>query len=195
MKPMPTFPKGEPAFIPLLKSHQPFIPNWDTSRSCGADELDATRGISVEPQFPDAETLLDTAVADIRRFLTEAKLAGTAITCSIRHIDGLVFEEYRLTVSAGAIVIEASDLEGARRAIYYLMDKLAYSPFLPFGSETRTPWLRNRISRCFFGPIKRPPHNIDELMNDIDYYPEEYLSRLAHEGINGLWLTITFREI
>ena len=32
-------------------------------------------------------------------------------------------------------------------------------------------------------------------MNDIDYYPEEYLSRLAHEGVNGLWLTITFREI
>ena len=32
-------------------------------------------------------------------------------------------------------------------------------------------------------------------MNDIDYYPDEYLSRLAREGVNGLWLTITFKDI
>ena len=32
-----------------------------------------------------------------------------------------------------------------------------------------TPWLKNRISRCFFGPIKRPPFNRDELMDDVDY--------------------------
>ena len=68
-------------------------------------------------------------------------------------------------------------------------------PYLPIGTKTKHYWLKNRISRCFFGPIKRPPFNIDELMNDIDYYPDEYLSRLAHEGVNGLWLTITFREI
>ncbi|MBP5639776.1 MAG: hypothetical protein J6X55_09880 [Victivallales bacterium] len=195
MKPMPTFPKGEPAFIPLLKSHQPFIPNWDTERVCASNELDATRGIQVQMDFPDNEKLLDTAVFDLNRFLDEAGLKGTAISCVIRQTSGLAFETYIVTVTSNGIQLEASDLEGARRAIYYLMDKLAFSPFLPIESETRTPWLKNRISRCFFGPIKRPPHNIDELMNDIDYYPEEYLSRLAHEGINGLWLTITFREI
>ena len=28
---------------------------------------------------------------------------------------------------------------------------------------TGKPWLENRISRCFFSPIKRPPFNRDEL--------------------------------
>jgi hypothetical protein len=68
-------------------------------------------------------------------------------------------------------------------------------PFLPIGVIDRHPWLKNRISRCFFGPIKRPPLNRDELMDDIDYYPDPYLDRLAHEGVNGLWLTIRFRDL
>ena len=58
----------------------------------------------------------------------------------------------------------------------------------------KSPWLTNRISRCFFGPIKRPPYNRDELMDDIDYYPDAYLDRLAREGVNGLWLTIEFKD-
>ena len=57
------------------------------------------------------------------------------------------------------------------------------------------PWLENRISRCFFGPIKRPPFNRDELMDDIDYYPEAYLAQLRDEGVNGLWLTVEFRDL
>ena len=62
-------------------------------------------------------------------------------------------------------------------------------------TEGKVPWLKNRISRCFFGPIKRPPFNRDELADDIDYYPDEYLKRLAREGVNGLWLTGELREL
>lgn len=58
----------------------------------------------------------------------------------------------------------------------------------------RDPWLTNRISRCFFGPIKRAPYFRDELNDDIDYYPEPYVERLAREGVNGLWLTIEFSD-
>ena len=32
-------------------------------------------------------------------------------------------------------------------------------------------------------------------MDDVDYYPPQYLNRLAHEGINGLWLTVTFKDL
>jgi hypothetical protein len=32
-------------------------------------------------------------------------------------------------------------------------------------------------------------------MDDAEYYPENYLNRLAHEGVNGLWLTIEFRDL
>ena len=59
----------------------------------------------------------------------------------------------------------------------------------------RKPFVRHRISRCFFGPTNRPPFFIDELTNDVDYYPEEYLNKLAHEGVNGLWLTMYFRDL
>ena len=67
-------------------------------------------------------------------------------------------------------------------------------PAPPVG-EGRPPWLRERISRCFFGPIKRAPYFRDELMDDVDYYPEEYLKRLQREGVNGLWLTVAFRDL
>ena len=62
-------------------------------------------------------------------------------------------------------------------------------------AKGRAPWLENRISRCCFGPIKRPPFNRDELMDDVDYYPDAYLRRLASEGVNGLWLTVEFRDL
>ena len=56
-------------------------------------------------------------------------------------------------------------------------------------------WVKNRISRCYFGPIKRPPLNHDELMDDVDYYPEPYLARLQREGVNGLWLTVEWQDL
>ena len=62
--------------------------------------------------------------------------------------------------------------------------------------QTNAPyWVKNRISRCYFGPIKRPPLNRDELMDDVDYYPEPYLERLQREGVNGLWLTVEWRDL
>ena len=55
--------------------------------------------------------------------------------------------------------------------------------------------IRNRISRSYYGPTHRPPNNIDELLSDVDYYPEPYLSTLAAEGINVLWLTVVLSEV
>ncbi len=190
---MPPFPQGELKFVELLKKHEPFVPNWE-KRTCLPEEADLTCGVALEVEFPDPEKLLDTAYSDFRRFTAEAGLQGD-FPVKVRYIAGFSFEEYRLTVSESEISLEASDTEAVRRGIYYLMDQLSGSPFMKRGEVMRTPWLKNRISRCFFGPIKRPPFNIDELMNDIDYYPEEYLSRLAREGVNGLWLTVVFREI
>ena len=69
------------------------------------------------------------------------------------------------------------------------------APLLPITTIEKKPVIVRRISRCFFGPIKRPPAMRDELMDDVDYYPDQYLNRLAHEGVNGLWLTIEFRDL
>ena len=94
--------------------------------------------------------------------------------------------------AAGDVTITAEDDEGLRRAVYYYQDRVRAGDLR---SCVRRPWLRNRISRNFFTPIKRPPFNEDELMDDIDYYPEPYLDRLAHEGVNGLWITVSWREL
>ena len=56
-------------------------------------------------------------------------------------------------------------------------------------------WAKNRISRCPTAPIKRPPDNRDELLEPIDYYTEEFLSQIAGEGVNGLWIPVRFREL
>ena len=102
-------------------------------------------------------------------------------------------ESYRIDVAAdGKVTITTEDDDGLRRAVYYYQDRVRAGDLK---SCVRKPWVRNRISRCFFGPIKRPPLNHDELMDDVDYYPEAYLDRLAHEGVNGLWLTVEWRDI
>lgn len=56
-------------------------------------------------------------------------------------------------------------------------------------------WARNRISRCPTAPIKRPPDNRDELLEPTDYYTDEFLSQVAGEGVNGLWIPVRFREL
>lgn len=107
------------------------------------------------------------------------------------RVDG--YESYRIDVAAdGNVTITTEDDEGLRRAVYYYQDRVRAGDLK---SCVRKPWVRNRISRCFFGPIKRPPLNHDELMDDVDYYPEAYLDRLAHEGINGLWITVEWRDL
>ena len=191
---MPPYPQGELRFVELLKKHIPFVPHWDET-SASKNTLDLKRGVYLQIDFPDPEQLLTSAYGDFQRFLRECGLDGKSIPLAVRHLPGCEKEEYCLTVSDSEMELAASDTEGIRRGLYFFQDLIAISPYLEKRSIRRKPWLKNRISSCFFGPIKRPPFNIDELMNDIDYYPEEYLSKLAHEGINGLWLTITFRDI
>ena len=73
--------------------------------------------------------------------------------------------------------------------------ELAEDPPPAYDVPKGTPWLENRISRCFFSPIKRAPFYRDELKDDIDYYPDNYLERLRREGVNGLWLTVVLGDL
>ena len=129
---------------------------------------------------------LETVADDLRDFL-----GGTRKLCLRRgKVEGA--ESYRVEVTPEAVTLTAEDDDGMRRAVYWFEDRVLAGDL---HAAVRKPWLRHRISRCFFGPIKRPPFNRDELMDDIDYYPDAYLNRLAHEGVNGLWLTVEFRDL
>jgi hypothetical protein len=171
--------------------------NW-TRTHAGKDEVDLSNGVEIQTAFPALNNNLETAYNDLNIFLTAAKISlNGKYKIIIEKADNACFEAYKLDIKPDSCRIQANDSEGVRRAIYYLEDLLLASdgPFLRIGVIERKPWLKSRISRCFFGPIKRPPLNRDELMDDVDYYPDEYLNRLAHEGINGLWLTIAFSDL
>ena len=194
----PPFPAEEPAFIEELRGRSGSRVQWDMALCPERNEADFRSGLVLEMEFPDPGRLLETVELDFCRFLdgTGMRKAGAAPVAA-RKAEDLRGEDFRLAVTPDSIVVEAGDTEGIRRGLYFLMDLLEGSraPFLPLGISMHQCWLKNRISRCFFGPIKRPPFNRDELMDEIDYYPEEYLSRLAREGVNGLWLTVVFREV
>ena len=155
-------------------------------------------GVKICNNFSNPENSLETAFSDLSNFFTAAGISlGGEYDIIVERGNTDCYESYQLDIKADCCRIMAGDSEGIRRAIYYLEDLLlgADGPFLPLGVIKRKPWLRSRISRCFFGPIKRPPLNRDELMDDVDYYPDEYLNRLACEGVNGLWLTVAFSDL
>jgi hypothetical protein len=188
-------------FIKDLQKPSVFHIKWSPEARAGKDELDLSKGAELRLEFPDPEGVLKTANDDLIKFL---KVGGIHRPGGIPVVIGKfdtgilpVFESFKIEVTGKDIKIFSGDTEGIRRGIYHLEEMLLSSqgPFLPIGISQHKPWLKNRISRCFFGPIKRPPFNRDELIDEIDYYPEEYLNRLAHEGVNGLWLTIVFRDL
>ena len=160
-------------------------------------ELDFRQGIRFAPDFPDPQGLLQTAYQDFRAFLKSINLNDTGpCPLIIEHARTSIFEEYRVVVQKDRIAILSADTEGIRRGLIHLEDMIlsrgAYC--LPIGVTARKPVIRTRISRCFYGPINRPPRCRDELTDDVNYYPDGYLNRLAHNGVNVLWLTITFED-
>lgn len=161
-------------------------------------EVDLSTGVNLIFDSPDTAKLLQTAYQDLKDFFNECNIALTGDYKIITELDNTLTDDaFKIIISKNSCRIIGGNTEGIRRGIYHFEDLLlgADGPFLPLGEIHQAPWIKNRISRCFFGPIKRPPLNRDELIDDVDYYPDEYLNRLAHEGVNGLWLTIAFSDL
>jgi len=193
-------PPGEESwtFVEDLKKPLPFVLFWKDGSAPQPGQIDLRAGLTVKRDFPDEKGVLKTAYADLDGFIAFTKLGktgGLSVTTEKAATD--VLEAYSIEVSPTGIRLLASDAEGIRRAIFHLEELIAAAdgPFLSLGVITKKPWLKNRITRCFFGPIKRPPLNRDELMDEVDYYPDAYLNRLAHEGVNGLWLSVEWKDI
>jgi len=198
LKPVPAQPGMEAwKFVSDLQS-----PLWSDHlwrpRKASPNEADLRGGVRVEANFPDQEKLLETAYADLSDFLKAGNISQNgSFVIETARADTPVFEAYRIEATKDRCRILAADAEGIRRGIFQVEDMMlrAGGPFLPVGTLERKPFIKSRISRCFFGPIKRPPMNRDELTDDVDYYPDQYLNRFAHDGINGLWLTIAFKDL
>ena len=155
--------------------------------------------INLEIEFSDPR--LETAYGDFLRF---AKCVGIEITplgMPLRVVRGEsdCFEAYVIKVTEGGVDVIAADTEGIRRAIYYIEDEMMRleGARLELGEIRRRPFIKKRISRCYFSPASHSAieETANELCDDVDYYPDEYLSRLAHDGINALWLGASLRYL
>ncbi|MGD7706091.1 hypothetical protein ACQCX1_07605 [Propionibacteriaceae bacterium Y2014] len=169
-----------------------------TPRTARAEEADLAAGwrLTVSSRLP-ADPLV-TAFADLAEFGAAGTVPSDGPYLIMVDLDAeLADEEHRIVVEPTRCRLLAGGVEGIRRAVFWVEEMMlaAGGPYLPLGEHHRTPVITTRISRCFFGPINRPPANRDELADDVDYYPEHYLNRLAHEGVNGLWLTVRFRDL
>lgn len=141
--------------------------------------------------------LLYTAYADFARFADIYEISGNSYPVRIEKIDTDIYESYEIEVKESEAIIRCRDTEGARRAIIYIQDEICRleGAFLKKGKIQRRPWIKSRITRGFFSPTNRAPKFGDELFDDIDYYPDEYLNRLAHDGTNGIWIYTSFRAL
>lgn len=196
-EPPPSPPQGEWAFVDALAAPMTWMPHW-TRTEAASGEASLLAGVTVDAAFPDPQGVLDTAYQDLRTFFESVHIpADGPYRIVTEQASTERFETFRLVVSETECRIVAGDAEGIRRGIFFLEDQLLAGdgPFLALGETERSPFIHTRISRCFFGPIKRPPKNKDELLDDVDYYPPNYLNRIAHDGVNALWLTIEFRNI
>ena len=198
-KPVPPQP-GEDTwkFIDDLKAPMWTKHTWEKAVP-GPRQADLSKGVVIKEGFPDPKGRLETAYADLRSFF-----AAGNISCNndnymivVNESKDYKGESFRIDIKPDGCYIFAGDEDGIRRAVFQIEDEMLRlrGPFLTLGTVEKHPVVQRRISRCFFGPIKRFPKMKDELMDDVDYYPDQYLNRLAHEGVNGLWLTIEFRDL
>lgn len=172
-------------------------PAYYGTRAAKSSEFDAGR-IYIAQKYPDdPDGLLDTVYQDLDLFFKVYGIGGNRYPIRITKGETEKFEAYSIDITADGITVTANDTEGVRRALIYIEDELRRreAAFLEPCTIYRTPHIRSRITRCFFSPINRPPKYGDELSDEIDYYPEEYLNRLMHDGANGVWIYTRFSDI
>lgn len=181
------------AFSPLLNEpyHRPV--RW-RSRKVRAGEVAVGEGLRLlgAPAGHEYEAVLQ----DFQCFLSCQSIPST---CGLPLSIGICQEEeddHVVRVDLRSVTVRAGGARGLRSALTWMEDEMLArgGPFLPLGIRRRSAVVKTRLSRCFFGPIQRPPFHRNELADEIDYYPEPYLNRLAHEGVTGLWITMNLRE-
>ncbi len=191
--------------------HKDAPPAWHL-RPIKQGEADLSSCILVQ-DFPDEEGLLETAYEDFTCFLKVCGIWHTfnrvcshctapskeeipVYTIRTAYKETVCFEAYEIEVGEQACTLYAQDTEGIRRGLIWLEDEMSRreGPYLSLGRTERRPYVKTRISRNFFSPTSHEEGE-EELATAEDYYPEAYLNRLAHDGINGLWIFVHFKTL
>lgn len=104
-------------------------------------------------------------------------------------------EAFHITIHTAGATIVARDSSGVRRALFYLQDEMSIrrAPCLPLGSIFRWAQIEDRIVRSPVAPYRWLSGW--ELEQDKDFYPDEYLNKIAHAGMNGIWVAGLFSRM
>lgn len=176
-----------------VHTHKPSV--WNM-REATEKEVFIT-SLKICADFPDSEAVLKAAYEDFEKFLEISGCCeGDDFVFRTVHSRVMAEESYRITVSENECLIESADTEGIRRALFYIEDEMhrREGTFLPFGVIFRYAVIKRRISRGFLNPHYCPGCE-GELEDDTEYYTDDYLNRLAHDGVNGLWVQERLRVI
>lgn len=175
-------------------------PMRNAKREADADtEVSLAEGYRLDAgDFSDA-VHIDVVLGDMRAFMStvmgvEPVDDGYLLTLKRGEVDGGA-QAHVIEIHTEGCVITAANLDGARRAVFRLQDHMALrrAPILPLGREQQSARIKTRIIRSPIAPYRWLSGW--ELDDDNDYYPEEYLRRLAHFGINGLWIPGLLRQL
>lgn len=153
------------------------------------------KGIFLSANDFSDEKLLFSIFSDFEDFLTFNKIKGNDYPIYLNRTPGFEKESFRLTANCKMCTILASETEGVRRALIKVEELLIKGEMNHSFTIEGKPVIKTRISRCFFSPINRPPNNYAELNDDVDYYPEGFLNRLSHDGINAIWIYSDFGSL
>ena len=102
------------------------------------------------------------------------------------------FESFSYHAEADRILITAPSVSSLRQAQMWLENQmaLARAPVLPIKRSVFRRKYSPRILRSFFAPYYE-----SELLQEKDFYPDNYLDKLAHQGVNAVWLHEKLREV
>ena len=101
-------------------------------------------------------------------------------------------EAYEIESAPTGVSIRAGGRVGFWQAVFYLEHRMGFrrSPILPELSLTNRPLMAFRIHRSFLSSYWK-----GDLLPPVDPYPDVFLCRLAHYGVNGIWLHGLLREL
>ena len=157
----------------------------------------SANGIFIDEGDFAKNELLSSAINAFKTFSDLYEISGNRYPVILKKLDTGVREWHKIVVEEKKTTVYANDVEGVRRAIYYIEGELTAGEgaFLKTGETERTPIIKERITRGFFSPTNRPPKLGDELLDEIDYYPEGFLERLARDATNGIWIYTSFKQL
>ena len=173
-------PESEFAFRSRLEEvHEPGL--RDMAQKATADEFVLADGAEVA--FSGENTpYMRRALADFADFMKVSMGVAVSVNASsssvkhgVRIVTGGIERGYEVDVGADGVAIRAKDDRQAAQALYHLEDLMGFrrAPFLKFGSERRAPLFSPRMAHSGWG---------------CDQYPDSYLMKLQHTGIDTIIL-------